>query len=345
MRAHGLGPQRSAAAYGPPRWATKATYDCRNDRWDEERVQVRIEDTHFAEGGMRFAYRALELSDDGSESEAVVKAFPRSHLATDPNACANEAMTQMVAESYAQDFNKLCAQRSLPHRVAFLPVSALTLDEEFGEQRVRTLGIEPFLPGDYVKQNDNDGHNDDADEIALAFSYFTYVTSGHSLVVCDIQGVGTFYTDPQIHTYDGDAFAAGNLGEEGIITYLRSHRHNLLCEQLGLESPDAQLSDTQLAIKLQLEEQRKSEERWGGEEWVEPRPAPREPRQASRRVVSSPRRGAEERERRREERRRRQRADLETEQGYLTALQQPQAELQNWRFCLKGWRRKMLGLF
>ena len=102
MRAHGLGPQRSAAAYGPPRWATKATYDCRNDRWDEERVQVRIEDTHFAEGGMRFAYRALELSDDGSESEAVVKAFPRSHLATDPNACANEAMTQMVAESYAQ---------------------------------------------------------------------------------------------------------------------------------------------------------------------------------------------------------------------------------------------------
>ena len=52
-------------------------------------------------------------------------------------------------------------------------------------------------------------------------------------MVCDIQGVGTFYTDPQIHTHDGEGFGAGNLGPEGLRRFLRTHRHSLMCEKLG----------------------------------------------------------------------------------------------------------------
>ena len=37
-----------------------------------------------------------------------------------------------------------------------------------------------------------------------AFSHFTFEKSGHELIVVDIQGVGDLYTDPQIHTANGD---------------------------------------------------------------------------------------------------------------------------------------------
>lgn len=37
-----------------------------------------------------------------------------------------------------------------------------------------------------------------------AFSHFTFERSGHELIVVDIQGVGDLYTDPQIHTMDGN---------------------------------------------------------------------------------------------------------------------------------------------
>ena len=41
----------------------------------------------------------------------------------------------------------------------------------------------------------------------------------------------------------------------GIQRFLRSHRHSLLCEQLGLRSQDAALTDEELALKLQAEEE------------------------------------------------------------------------------------------
>merc|ERR1712054_411147 len=88
------------------------------------------------------------------------------------------------------------------------------------------------LPGEYVKYNDNDGHTEHEDEVhssewscaspstrcnalsappsqvASAFCFFTHHISGGMLVITDIQGVGTFYTDPQIHTIDGGGFGA-----------------------------------------------------------------------------------------------------------------------------------------
>ena len=41
---------------------------------------------------------------------------------------------------------------------------------------------------------------------------------------------------------------------------LQSHRHGLLCEKLGLPSPDAGLTDEELAKKMQADEQRIAEE-------------------------------------------------------------------------------------
>jgi len=131
---------------------------------------LRLEEKPFAAGGMRMCYRAREVLDDGSEVDVVVKRIlPNSGI--DPEINIMEAMTQMVAESYAQDFNKCCAEIGLAHSIAFLPVSALRV-----EGIPETLCIEPYLPGDYVKHCDNAGNNETLDEVAQAFSYFTYST-------------------------------------------------------------------------------------------------------------------------------------------------------------------------
>ena len=45
-----------------------------------------------------------------------------------------------------------------------------------------------------------------------AFSHFTFEASHHRIMVVDVQGVGDLYTDPQVHTADGEEFNDGNLG-------------------------------------------------------------------------------------------------------------------------------------
>ena len=79
-----------------------------------------------------------------------------------------------------------------------------------------------------------------------AFSHFTYEASKHTLVICDIQGVGDIYTDPQLHTTgelhfmfellcrdiltvlaeEDEIIGSGNFGRRGIQKFLESHKCN-----------------------------------------------------------------------------------------------------------------------
>ena len=80
------------------------------------------------------------------------------------------------------------------------------------------------MPGSYVKHSNNAGwvgreeqscSGAAAIEQALlratpqAFSHFSYVASGGEVLICDIQGVGDLFTDPQIHTPDGNSYGEG----------------------------------------------------------------------------------------------------------------------------------------
>ena len=67
-----------------------------------------------------------------------------------------------------------------------------------------------------------------------AFSHFTFEASGHKCMVVDVQGVGDLYTDPQIHTYNGEGYGSGNLATKGIALFFNTHRCNVICEALGL---------------------------------------------------------------------------------------------------------------
>ena len=67
-----------------------------------------------------------------------------------------------------------------------------------------------------------------------AFSHFTFKCSKEQFVICDIQGVGHTFTDPQIHTLDGKGFGSGNMGADGIENFLCSHVCSRVCQVLGL---------------------------------------------------------------------------------------------------------------
>jgi hypothetical protein len=89
------------------------------------------------------------------------------------------------------------------------------------------------LQGKYVKHNDNDGATFSSEQIPHAFSHFSHELSHGRVLVCDVQGVGTYYTDPQIHSEDGESFGSGNCGAEGIKAFFESHKCNSLCRRLG----------------------------------------------------------------------------------------------------------------
>ena len=66
------------------------------------------------------------------------------------------------------------------------------------------MSVEPFLPGEYHKYNNNFGWVSYLDRnTPQAFSHFTHFISNGEHLVTDIQGVGDKYTDPQVCTGTG----------------------------------------------------------------------------------------------------------------------------------------------
>ena len=111
----------------------------------------------------------------------------KGHSKSEGNRVFHEALTQGVSQGYAEVFNRVLAAKGLPSslHVSFLPVSVLHFPTLSNGTTYAT--IEPFLHGEYVKLNDNTGRKKSRGaELAQVFSYFTYIASGGSLVVCDI---------------------------------------------------------------------------------------------------------------------------------------------------------------
>mmetsp|Transcript_41099 Transcript_41099/g.84071 ORF Transcript_41099/g.84071 Transcript_41099/m.84071 type:complete len:454 (-) Transcript_41099:360-1721(-) len=205
--------------------AVKYVWNEEKADWETRRVQIIMEEKPYKEGGMRVAHKAWEFSGDKVVA-GVAKYFKEREISS--NMCFSEAMTQLLADEYAVRFNETLRG---PRNVRFVPVSVLRLRERSGQ----IVSFEPFLGGKYVKHNDNDGHVDTDDFLPQAFSHFTWEASDRKLLVCDIQGVGDFYTDPQVHSADGEGFGTGNMGLGGIQKFFSTHRCNTVCRSLKLD--------------------------------------------------------------------------------------------------------------
>ena len=214
------------------------TFDADAARWiPRDNVWVSITD-EINRGAMRTAFRMSEFQPSsrrgGSYTESVAKRF---HAGAGINARQqrdahfNEAATQMIAEGFARMYNAepAVASNKRANKIAFASASVLEMP---GGQ---FANAEFLMPGNYVKHNNNDGAVASRREVPQAFSHFTLERSRGALIVVDIQGVGDFFTDPQIHTHDGRGYGVGNMGAEGIRKFHASHRCNAVCRALGLK--------------------------------------------------------------------------------------------------------------
>lgn len=142
-----------------------------------------------------------------------------------------EIESQVVAKYYADEFNL----SGPPKKCDFIVPYCIEMVQRQGRP---LYNVEVLFHGDkYEKHNTNAGGVTSDRNTPQAFSHFTFAASGKQLCVCDIQGVLDMYTDPQVHTADGEGFGQGNLGKDGIHRFLATHRCNEICEYLGLRQP------------------------------------------------------------------------------------------------------------
>ncbi|RNF07307.1 myosin heavy chain kinase A [Trypanosoma rangeli] len=136
--------------------------------------------------------------------------------------------------------------------------------------------MEPRLHGHFTKYNSNfgDTYQDDKHfrtpsevqhrtrmfHLAEAFSHFTLVESGGSMLLCDLRGVNDLFTDPQIHTEDGKGLGLGNMGPAGIEKYVLRHECNEVCRAFGLRplggirpQPDTESRASNFYVRLRAQ--------------------------------------------------------------------------------------------
>eukprot|EP00295_Goniomonas_pacifica_P043294 CAMPEP_0175916826 /NCGR_PEP_ID=MMETSP0108-20121206/11047_1 /TAXON_ID=195067 ORGANISM="Goniomonas pacifica, Strain CCMP1869" /NCGR_SAMPLE_ID=MMETSP0108 /ASSEMBLY_ACC=CAM_ASM_000204 /LENGTH=484 /DNA_ID=CAMNT_0017239391 /DNA_START=27 /DNA_END=1481 /DNA_ORIENTATION=- len=219
--------------------ALKIEWDPESKGWKHSNTRVQVATGSFAKGGTRLVYKMKEVGSDGKASSDVLvaKFLDKSFPPGGPmgpitrEMYFEDAMMQQVCIQFSQQFNAT----DPPKKITFLPTWIIELIDRPGKP---LCCVEPFLKGSYAKHNNNDGATYSHRHTPQSFSHFTYEKSGHKLLVCDIQGVGDLYTDPQIHTTRKLTACKGNKGAEGIDRFLKSHRCNTVCFALELPPLD-----------------------------------------------------------------------------------------------------------
>jgi hypothetical protein len=202
-------------------------YSLRSCGWECSHTQVVIEPKPFARGAMRLAYKCILLTPGSPPAIYVAKRYKKESVKRDQYFA--DAHMHTVANHWAEIYNRY----SPPKLVSFLDATVL----ELSTRRQRLIFcLEPFLPGEYKKFNNNNGYvsSSAARCTPQTFSHVTYHFSGGAVMVTDIQGVGNIFTDPQIHSLDGKEYGRGNLGERGMRKFLDSHTCTQLCAFFNL---------------------------------------------------------------------------------------------------------------
>lgn len=187
----------------------------------------------FSQGAMRLASYAKTAFSSGKfvlKTSKQAKGNKMEHL-------AEEMRAQALCKAFALEFNALLGPDHEP--LDFIVTTALKRSGAGGDD---CISLEPFIPGQYVKYNGNNGWVNDSDgeinKAAQAFSHFTFERSWGSFLVSDLQGVGRNLTDPGIQTKDEKRFPLNetNLGDAGFKFFFTSHECNDICRRLNLQT-------------------------------------------------------------------------------------------------------------
>eukprot|EP01105_Mastigella_eilhardi_P016939 TRINITY_DN3889_c0_g1_i1.p1 TRINITY_DN3889_c0_g1~~TRINITY_DN3889_c0_g1_i1.p1 ORF type:complete len:356 (-),score=65.46 TRINITY_DN3889_c0_g1_i1:255-1322(-) len=206
-------------------------FDPDSGKWSNEPATVQIFEPPFARGALRLCYYCNLISNNNTKPGGVYVA----KLSVDPYEERLTYFTDIEIQTYAKVFADRFNGYNPPKKVDFIKAFLLELDER---PRSPLCGVEKFISGEYRKHNNNFGYvNDEERNTPQAFSHFTYEASNHQLLICDIQGVGDVYTDPQIHTTESLPLSTrlqgkGNLGTRGLQKFEEVHQCNPICRYL-----------------------------------------------------------------------------------------------------------------
>jgi DNA-directed RNA polymerase subunit RPC12/RpoP len=198
---------------------------------------VRLSESAFAKGAMRTAHAMI---DTNTGSKAVAKVYFK--VSASKAVIDRDVQSQSISKAIAREF---LLNKSIPSAVDFIFTSYYKLLDCESSDPMQYFGSEPFIAGEYVKYNNNNGWKNVAftdkaqaifSDTAQAFSHYSWQFTYGNLMVVDLQGVNHVLTDPQIHTQgDGEnKFGEGNLGDDGIAAFFATHTCNDVCKALKL---------------------------------------------------------------------------------------------------------------
>eukprot|EP00948_MAST-09A_sp_MAST-9A-sp1_P000479 g479.t1 len=234
--------------------------------WMKDEIQIKLADTTkpFAQGAMRECYRMII---DGKRY--VAKAFRplmRKSSKQAFKAMKDDVVVQLKCKKIAELFNQAVTSQAKKVDVldAFIIERLSSNTTGSNSESPKTdhvyFFIEAFVDGEYKKHNDNFGHICDVRNTPQAFSHFSWCITRGKMLVCDIQGVGDLYTDPQVHTCDvttQNQFHGGNFGVFGMARFFSTHVCNEVCHSLNL--PEFSLAKSEKTLVSAWLEEHKRE--------------------------------------------------------------------------------------
>jgi len=222
--------------------------------WKSKEITVRVEKDPFAKGGLRRAHHLqfvnpvhsaeFDLDDTVHTTGILTETSSNRYVAKisiDPDEDREVYVNDVEMQAYCIEWAKRYNRCKPPKHISFIKACLIELISRPGRPLV---GVERFIDGPYHKWNNNYGFVNEIDRnTPQTFSHFTYEASRRRVLIVDIQGVGDCYTDPQIHTVDGEGFGKGNLGQKGFEQFLSTHRCNAICKYLGLPLINVKVDD------------------------------------------------------------------------------------------------------
>lgn len=229
------------------------TYASKNDGYY---YSVTFEEEPFNQGVSRYAFRGDLASDNiyANGKKIVTKVFKQKFKNVFDN-WTPDLTASKKAQAFAEKFNEVaryCGIQAM--EISFRIPILLKVSETatfnlfyifplFSADKYVVpndwVAVEDYIEGEYVKFNNNGGfENPQLSELLLAFCHWTWEISGHSFMICDLQGVksnnGYLLTDPAIHSAD-QIYGETDLGICGMEEVMKGHRCNWCCQKLKLQ--------------------------------------------------------------------------------------------------------------
>ena len=266
-------------------------YDASSRTWREDVTLFKVASQAFDEGAMRRCFRAKKLPfghvirfhplNWKKASNYIVKEYKHAIEGGGVDRRAfDDVKWQSEAALWAADYN-----RSKPPK----PIKMIgCCVVEFPDRPGRPLFCaERFIDGTdafgdtFVKHNTNSGWTESNQRRLTpeAFSAHSFYASRGEVLVCDIQGVGDLFTDPQLHSAD-ESHGDGDLGRRGMaLFFASSDGTNDLMKLLKIPPFALTASERRRAAKASAppKSKRGANRRSSAIRYVPPQPAPEAP--------------------------------------------------------------------